>query len=66
MRQMVEAKKLWRILEGDTFSAEDVEILSSVLLENLRDPMIPPPILRREPKSYPTPVQDMIANEMFP
>ena len=66
MRSMVIAKNDWCALKGDVFTPEDLKILQSTLLTNLLDPSIPAPILRREPKSYPTVVQDILANELFP
>ena len=66
MRGMVEAKQTWNILEGDIFSFEDVQTLHSFISQTLVDPMIPPTVLRREPKTYPTIVQDLIAHELLP
>ena len=51
---MVIAQRGWQILEGDVFTVDDLKILEENLLTNLLNPMIPAPILRREPKSYPT------------
>ena len=54
MRGMIEAKQTWKVLEGDIYSVEDVQLLQSFISESLYDPMIPPTALRREPKTYPT------------
>ena len=66
LRDMVMAQKEWQTLAGDVFTVDDLKILEESLLTNLLNPAIPAPILRREPKSYPTVMQDMIANELFP
>jgi len=59
------AKKAWLKLEGDVFTMEDLKLLQETMLTNLLDPSILPPVLRRE-NYYPTVVQDLIANELFP
>jgi len=54
LRDMVCAQRDWQTLEGDVFTVDDLKILEESLLTNLLEPAIPAPILRREPRSYPT------------
>lgn len=56
---------MWRSLKCDFISNDEISIISSEVFMSLYEPMLPPPVLRREPKTYPTIVQDFLAHSLM-
>ena len=54
--------KQWRTLIGFVFNEYEIQEIASEVSENLKNPMLPIPLLRREARNYCTIVQDLLGN----
>ncbi|CAG9317501.1 unnamed protein product [Blepharisma stoltei] len=62
LKKLTQIRHSWLLLKGDNFTSDDLELLRSEVFLALYEPLLPPPPLRREPKTFPTIIQDLLAH----
>ncbi|CAG9321673.1 unnamed protein product [Blepharisma stoltei] len=62
LKKLIQTRHSWLLLKGDSFTHDDLDTLRCEVFLTLQEPLLPPPPLRREPKTFPTIIQDLLAH----